>query len=83
MDFATCVSDAHLGILVGEPSSNSPSSYGDNYYFSLKNSGLSGSISHKYFMRNDTSKNDELLLKMDISVNPKFALEEAKKYLKK
>lgn len=83
MDFATCVSDAHLGILVGEPSSNSPSSYGDNYYFSLKNSGLGGSISHKYFMRNDPSKNDELLLKMDIPVNPKFALEEAKKYLKK
>lgn len=83
MDFATCVSDAHLGILVGEPSSNSPSSYGDNYYFSLKNSGLSGSISHKYFMRNDTSKNNELLLKMDISTDPKFAMEEAKKYLKK
>lgn len=45
------VRDGNLGTLIGEPCGNSPSHYGQPIYFSLENSHLYGSISHKAFTR--------------------------------
>ena len=44
---AVWVSDGDLGTLVGRPSANSPSSYGDVVRFQLKNSKILGQVSHK------------------------------------
>lgn len=52
------IRDGGLGKIVGEGSSNNPCSYGDIYAFQLTNSKLTGTISHKKFIRpnGDTSK---------------------------
>lgn len=56
---AVWVQDGRLGKIVGQPSANMPSNYGDNIYFTLNNSGLQGSVSHKQWLRPDSSKDAE------------------------
>lgn len=53
---AVWTSDGKLGKVIGQPSANSPSSYGDIINFKLDNSGIIGSIAHKKFIRPDASK---------------------------
>lgn len=65
---ATWVKDGKLGTIVGQPSSNKPSSYGDVLYFQLPNSKMIGGISYKKWLRPDQSKNDEPMLEPDILV---------------
>ncbi len=48
---ATWTRDGGLGKIVGQPSSNSPNSYGDVLYFTLPNTKFEGSLSHKQFIR--------------------------------
>ena len=74
------VRDAGLGTIIGEPSSNMPSAYGDIIYFALDNSHVWGTISHKRFIRPD-GKNEERMLVPDIQTEPENALEEALAYL--
>ena len=62
------VSDGELGTLVGRPSSNMPSSYGDVLTYQLKNSKLIGQVSHKKWTRPDISKDSEPILEPDIYV---------------
>ncbi|MDV4152085.1 S41 family peptidase [Clostridium sp. AL.422] len=62
------VSDGNLGTLVGRPSSNMPSSYGDVLTYQLKNSKLIGQVSHKKWTRPDISKDSEPILEPDIYV---------------
>ena len=63
------VSDGNLGTIVGRPSSNKPSSYGDIIYFQLGNSKLKGSVSHKKWIRPDITKDKESILNPDIYVD--------------
>lgn len=62
------VSDGDLGTLVGRPSSNKPSSYGDVLTYQLKNSNLIGQVSYKKWRRPDVSKDNEPILEPDIYV---------------
>lgn len=59
---ATFVKDGSLGTVIGTPSSNSPSSYGDILYYRMPNSGIDVSISYKRFLRPDTEANQRILL---------------------
>lgn len=65
---AVWVSDGNLGKIIGRPSSNMPSSYGDALRFQLKNSKLEGQISHMKWIRPDKSKDKERVLEPDIYV---------------
>lgn len=56
------VQDGHLGKVVGQPSGNSPSCYGDCINFQLKNSKLYGTISHVKWLRPDESANQKVLV---------------------
>lgn len=65
---AVWVRDGHLGKVVGRPSGNKPSSYGDVILFQLANSRLYGSVSHKQWLRPDASRNDRPELVPDVTV---------------
>lgn len=65
---ATLVQDGGLGTIVGQPSSNMPSSFGDILGFQLKNSKLEGQISYKKWTRPDKSKDKERTLEPNIKV---------------
>lgn len=74
--------DGKLGTIIGEPSSNMPSAYGDILYFSLPNSHLFGTVSHKQFIRPE-EENKERMLVPDIQTTPEEAYDAAVKYLMK
>ena len=78
---AVYVRDGGLGTIIGEPSPNSPSCYGDVIFFHLDNSHLFGTISHKMFDRPDDRKMDENMLIPDITTNSGEALSVAEKFL--
>lgn len=78
---AVWVSDGKLGTIVGRPSSNKPSSYGDIIYFQLDNSKLKGSVSHKKWVRPDITKDKENTLEPDIYVE--YGEDSLKKVLEK
>lgn len=63
------VADGKLGTLVGRPSSNMPSNYGDILFYQLKNSRIIGQISHKKWTRPDLTKDKERILEPNIYVN--------------
>lgn len=65
---ATLVKDGNLGTIVGQPSSNMPSSFGDVLNFQLDNSKLEIQISYKKWTRPDKSKDSERVLQPDIEV---------------
>jgi hypothetical protein len=50
-DFAAAIQDNALGLIIGTPTGGCPSSYGDNFYFSLPNTHILCTVSHKYFVR--------------------------------
>ena len=72
--------DGKLGTIIGEPSSNMPSAYGDILYFSLPNSHLYGTVSHKQFIRPD-EENKERMLVPDIQTSAEDAYDAAVEYL--
>ncbi len=74
------VRDGGHGVLIGEPSSNMPSAYGDILYFSLENSHVNACISHKQFIRPDEA-NTERMLVPDFWVDPDEAYAEAMNWL--
>ncbi len=74
------VRDGKLGTLIGEPSSNLPSMYGDILYFVLPNSHIYGSVSHKKFIRPDETNNERMLLP-DIQTFAEDAYDAAVEYL--
>ncbi|MBI1853965.1 MAG: hypothetical protein HYR85_26810 [Planctomycetes bacterium] len=53
--FAVIVHDNKLGRIIGEPTGNAPSSYGDIVSFTLPKSGLSFTLSYKRWIRPDPS----------------------------
>lgn len=65
---AVWVQDGKLGTVIGYPSANSPSCYGDVLSFQLKNSGIKGQVSFKRWLRPDTSA-DQRMLRPDVPVS--------------
>ncbi len=61
MKFAMLIKDNNIGKVIGEPSSNKPSSYGDILQNNTPNSKLELSVSYKKWHRIDQSKSDELI----------------------
>ncbi len=59
---AVFVQDGKLGTVIGQPSTNSPTCYGDILSFQLDNSHLSISVSYKRFIRPDTEADQNILL---------------------
>ena len=64
---AVFAQDGKLGTVIGYPSANSPSSYGDVLSFQLKNSGLKGQVSYKRWLRPNASA-DQRMLRPDVLV---------------
>lgn len=65
---AVFVQDGKLGKVVGQPSANKPSCYGDVLTFQLAYSRLYGSVSFKKWTRPDASKDSQPELVPDIPV---------------
>ena len=80
---ATFVKDGELGTVIGIPSSNSPSSYGDILYYKMPNTGLEVSISYKKFLRPDTEADQRILIPDIMTEYNTDILETAIDYLSK
>lgn len=78
---ATFVKDGNLGTVIGRPSSNAPSSYGDILYYRMSNSKIDVSISFKRFLRPDIEENQRILLPDIITDYNTDTLETAINYL--
>ncbi len=65
---AVWVGDGKLGTLIGRPSSNMPSNFGDVLTFQLKNSKILGMMSYKKWVRPDITRDKERVLEPDIYV---------------
>jgi len=66
--FAVVVHDNRLGTIVGEPTGNAPSSYGDVLSFSLPHSGLAYTLSFKRWVRPDPALDPASCLEPDVLV---------------
>jgi len=66
--FAVVVQDNHLGKVVGEPTGNAPSSFGDILSFTLPNSGLCYTVSFKRWIRPDPARDPAICLEPDVAV---------------
>ena len=75
------VQDGGFGNVVGAPSANAPSAFGDMLLFYLPYTGLQARVSHARFMRPDANA-DQSVLWPDIMVDPADALEAAIEYLR-
>ena len=62
----TTAVDNGIGIVIGENSTYAPSNYGDCLYWELPNTHVKGSVSHKFFYRDDASKRNDNVLVPDI-----------------
>lgn len=78
---ASYVKDGGLGTVIGTPSSNAPSSYGDILYYKLPNSGVEVTISFKRFLRPDTEADPRILMPDIVTDHNTDALEAAIEYL--
>lgn len=61
-DLASMVQDGKLGIIIGTPSSNAPTCYGDILSYTLPNNNIDVSISFKRFSRPDKNANQNTLV---------------------
>jgi len=66
--FATILGDNDLATIVGEPTGNAPSSYGDILRFQAPNSKLLFTVSHKYWQRPDPGRDPSDALYPDLSI---------------
>jgi C-terminal processing protease CtpA/Prc len=57
--FAVIVKDNKLGTVIGEPTGNKPTSYGDVLNFQIPNTGFRFICSHKKWIRPDTNNDPE------------------------
>ena len=57
--FAVIVKDNKLGTVIGEPTGNQPTSYGDVLSFQIPNTGFRFICSHKKWIRPDTNNDPE------------------------
>ena len=75
------VQDGDFGNIIGMPSRNAPSAFGDMLTFTLPYSGLEVRVSHAQFLRPDTNA-DQSTLWPDIMVESDDALDVALEYLR-
>ena len=73
---ATWIQDGGLGVVIGEPSTNAPSAFGDSIFFVLPHSRMQLSVSYSRFVRPDTQA-DQTTLWPDIPVDQSLAMEAA------
>ncbi|SDY91610.1 Peptidase family S41 [Proteiniborus ethanoligenes] len=66
--FGVIISDSEIGTIVGEPSGNAPTSYGDILSFQLKNSKLMYFVSYSQWIRPNEAKRYEDALYPDFQV---------------
>lgn len=66
--FAVIIKDNGLGTVIGEPTGNAPSSYGDVPTFQMPNTGFSFSVSHKRFVRPNPDNDPADALYPDVPV---------------
>ena len=66
--FAVIIRDNDLGTVIGEPTGNAPSSYGDIATFQMPNTGFSFTVSHKRWARPNPDNDPENALYPDIPV---------------
>lgn len=66
--FGVIFKDNKVGTILGEPTGNAPSSYGDILSFQTPNAKLVFSVSHKKWIRPDKEKNNDNTLFPDIEV---------------
>ena len=78
---ANWAQDGGFGNIIGAPSRNSPTAFGDMLMFNLPYSGLEVRVSHAQFLRPDPTA-DQATLWPDIAVDPADALEVALDYLR-
>lgn len=72
--FGVILADSGIGTLIGEPSGNAPSSYGDILFFQLENSKLLYNISYTQWIRPDEETRYEDALYPDYEV--KYTIED-------
>jgi C-terminal processing protease CtpA/Prc len=78
---ALLAQDGGFGVIIGEPSTNSPSAFGDMLSFTLPNTGLNLRVSYSRFMRPDTAA-DQTTLVPDIAVPSAQALTAARTFFR-
>jgi C-terminal processing protease CtpA/Prc len=66
--FAVMIKDNSLGTIIGEPTGNAPSSYGDVPTFRLPNTGFAFTVSHKRFVRPNPDNDPADALYPDVPV---------------
>jgi C-terminal processing protease CtpA/Prc len=66
--FAVIIKDNHLGTVIGEPTGNQPSSYGDILSFQMPNTGFRFTVSYKKWIRPDTRNDPKDALYPDVTV---------------
>ncbi len=74
--FAVLLHDNDLARIIGEPSGNKPSAYGDVLSFQMPYSKLSFTLTYKEFSRPDVAKDDEKALLPDYPIEQENALDE-------
>jgi C-terminal processing protease CtpA/Prc len=67
-DFALIVKDNKLGTIVGEPTGNRPTCYGDCLSFQMPNTGFRFTVSYKRFVRPEPANDPEDALQPDVLV---------------
>ena len=65
----TLARDNGIGIIVGEPSGGKPSHYGDILYCYLPNTNTLATVSHKHFVRPNSSLSDLEYIVPDITID--------------
>jgi hypothetical protein len=68
MDWALLVKDNELGMIIGEPTGNQPSCYGDVLHFQMPNTGFDFSVSYKKFLRPEPANDPADALYPDVTV---------------
>ena len=63
------IKDNGLGTIIGEPTGNAPSSYGDVPTFQMPNTGFSFTVSHKRFVRPNPDNDPADALYPDVPVH--------------
>jgi hypothetical protein len=66
--FAVIIKDNGLGTIIGEPTGNAPSSYGDIPTFQMPNTGFAFTVSHKRFIRPNPDNDPQDALYPDVPV---------------
>lgn len=79
---AVFVQDGKLGTVIGRPSANAPSAYGDILYYPLTNTGLYGTVSHIQWQRPDVNADQTTLIPDVETKQGEDALQTALAFLK-